>query len=566
MEHRRISESQNSTYYSSPEQAPVISDDLGGLVDFGCLDNISPPFYIEQTIVPAHQSFDSSITIQPELPNIVTANPYPQWPSNELCGDHKVPSSSVREIDSMAMLSASPSVHPSCVEIGLNNTQWGAPPMYQNIAGGLFGGNPSSQSFDTSPSDEGEQPNFITPPQETSPLPGAGQGPFQHDRHASSSSKLAENLDVVHLQQSHSNISHDATQTNASAPKAPTTTGLPTPEVSPDSVAPKLPFSSSKDLATRRKRQRPADLQPESNRSASYAGPMTNSPHLRTSPLSGKSSPVRRIRSTGRIQKPGTTTAHKSPRNLESCFKVAAMPQTQPKAEHHADNRHDSGTYDNSIIAPSPQSFPKLRQETWSEPPSLNTLPSSSWDNSVPSTLPSTHSPPESSWQGGPPDQAVMGLAMAPSHPTNYPLYSQPYPPQSAPSHITTFGVPYMSDGCEIPWSRPGFQHEPYRDDSQLPMPFRPNHLQHHSHSGPVNYYSPSGHPFQHYPPNMGAFLSYPPFQTRTPTPPHKALDIKVETGPPPPKELAQTTQEQKEYTFENSFAGDAHFLTGSKK
>lgn len=80
------------------------------------------------------------------------------------------------------------------------------------------------------------------------------------------------------------------------------------------------------DIASRRKRPRPAALQPEAQRSVSY-GPMTLSPTARMPSLGiAKQASVRRIKSTGnglnagngRIQKPGVAAAPLSPRNFHS--------------------------------------------------------------------------------------------------------------------------------------------------------------------------------------------------------------------------------------------------------
>jgi len=553
-----------------------MSDDLGALVEFECLNDAPLQYYHEHDTLSSSQSFDTSTTLQHDLSNTMNTDSYDPWSSNNLYGDAKAPMSSVQvhEIDSLGMVSASPSGHSSCVDFGLGNAQWTHPPIYQNTAGGQLVGNPSSQSFGTSPSEEGEHAKFITPPQETSPLPRPNQGPFQHDRQASNSSELAENLDTVHIQTSQAGLGLNANSAYVSGPNANSTTGLLTPEVSPDTIAPKLPFPSTHDLASRRKRPRPAALQPDSNRSASYAGPMTTSPHLRISPPgSGKMSPVRRIKSqgnnsnviAGRIKKPGATTAQISPRNLESCFKVAE-PQSSMDLDAH--RRQSSGANGNSLTALSPSTMLNRRQGTWPESPSHTALPSSSWDKSLNNNnMPYATSPPDSHWHPYQSGQSNINMAIHPPQPEYSQQFPHHYPPQSAPSHVTTFEVASMTpENFGVNWLNPPIQSEPYRDDTRLQGPFRPTHLQHHGHSGPFNYYQAPGPSFQTYTPHMGSLLSFPPCLNRPPTPPHKALEIKVETGPPPPKEMVQTSQDRKEYTFENSFAGDPHFLTGSKK
>ena len=569
MDYRRVSGSQNSACFSSPEQVPIMSDEMGAPVEFDCLNDLGSQCYAPHAIIPMTQSLETPMTVQTDISNGIVTAPYGQWPVNGFFDDSKMPAPAVQEIDPLTMLSTSPPLQSSCIDNGQGNLEWHHPPMYQNILGGNFIGNPSLQSFGTSPSEDSEQNKFITPPQEASPHPGFNQGPFQHDRQASSSSDLAENLDTVHIQPSQADLSLNRSCTNASAPDANTTTGLLTPEVSPDTLTPKH------GLLSRRKGPRPAALQPESKaRCASDVGPMT-SPRLRISPPnSGKPSPVRRIKSTGnslnvmtgRVKKAGATTAQLSPRNLESCFKVASRSESQPNVDNSASSRQTSGVNSTPLAAPSPQAFAK-RQGTWPESPEV-ALPSSSWDHGISGNVPFHLSHQETGWAPNQPDQANLGLGVSPPQAAHHQPYLYHCPPQSAPSHITTFdAASLMPDPLGSHWSAPSVQPEPYRDDTRLSMPYRPNHLPHHSHSGPLNFYQASGPPFQTFGHPMGTFLPFPPpFSARTPTPPHKALDIKVETGPPPPKEMRQSSQERKEYTFENSFPNDPHFATGSKK
>ena len=542
-----------------------MSDEMGA--DLQCLNEMSQQCYAPHAIMPMTQSLDMSARVQTDLSNSIIPAPYAQWSADGLYDDNKMPTPTVQEIEPLGILSTSPQLHSSYTDHGPGNLEWHNPPMYQNILGGNFIGNPSLQSFGTSASEDSEQTKLITPPQEASPHPGFNQRPFQHDRQASNSSDLAENLDTVHIQPSQADLSLNMSCIDGSAPDGNTNTGLHTPEVSPDALIPKH------GLLSRRKGPRPAALQPESNRSVSDVGPMT-SPRFRiSSPTSGKPSPVRRIKSTGnglnvmtgRVKKAGTTTAQLSPRNLESCFKVASRSESQPNADNPAHSRQVSEANSISLAAPSPQAFSK-RQGTWPESPKI-AVPSSSWDHGVPGNIPYHPSHPEAGWAPNQPDQANLNMRIHPPQPTHHLQYLYPCPPQSAPSHMTSFDPALMPEPLGSNWSTSSIQPEPYRDDTRLSMPFRPNHLQHHSHSGPLNYYQSSVPPFQTYAPSLGGFLSFPPqFSTRTPTPPHKSLDIKVETGPPPPKEMRQSSQERKEYTFENSFPNDPHFATGSKK
>ena len=576
VDYRRISDSHDPANFSSPEQAPIVSDDLGSAVGFSCLSDVSQPFYSHHSSIPISQGFDTSTTFSPDNANTGNLESYAGWPGTSVCIDDKLPTSSVQEISPLGLMSASPSVHSSYLDLSHGNPQWHPPPMYNTMVGGQLGGNPSSQSFATSASEEGEQISFITPPQETSPLPGAHQDRVQHDRQASNSSELAENLNIVHLQQSNTSIGLQGSGNSTSGQYQNNPTGLPTPEVSPDTAAPKLPFASGHDLASRRKRPRPAALQPEPNRAVSFAGQSTNSPGLRVSPpVSGKISPVRRVKSTGnpltvmtgRVKKSGTTVAQMSPRNLESCFKVASIPEDQPKAEKHSPNRQTSGTSGNSIAAPSPNHSDQHPQAAWPELATQVPLPSSSWQHGASEIVHDPTLPSEAGWPVQQTEYTNVNFGFSIPQSSHAPSLTYHLPPQSAPSHVTTFDAASVMPGHIAPeWQTSHIQPEPYRDDTRLSVTYRLSHPQHHSRSGPFEYYQSLASSQQAYGPPLGTFFPFAPFSSRTPSPPQKTLDIKVETGPPPPKEMTQTSQERKEYTFENAFADDPHFATGSRK
>lgn len=207
--------------------------------------------------------------------------------------------------------------------------------MYQNALEGYHHGNLSCQTFATSSSSDGEQPSLMTPPPRTSPLPFPPQDPFS--RRESSTADLTSDFNTIHLKQSRSSVgfSNEHSETTAAAPSL-TPNGTPPapphlqidanvtqpePSSAPahtDSIAPRL------DIASRRKRPRPAALRPEAQRSVSY-GPMTLSPTARVPSLGiSKTASVRRIKSTGnglnagngRIQKPGVAPGPISPRNF----------------------------------------------------------------------------------------------------------------------------------------------------------------------------------------------------------------------------------------------------------
>lgn len=209
--------------------------------------------------------------------------------------------------------------------------------MYQSSAEGYHVGNMSCQTFATTSSSDGEQAGLLTPPQRTSPLPFPPQDPFY--RRESVTADLANNFHTIHLRQSQSSMDFSAEPSEVPAlsashtpdgtPPAPPQlhidasmmhSDLPSDSTIGDSNTPRL------DIASRRKRPRPAALRPEAQRSVSY-GPITLSPTVRMPSLGvGKTASVRRIKSTGnglntgngRIQKPGAAMASMSPRTFHS--------------------------------------------------------------------------------------------------------------------------------------------------------------------------------------------------------------------------------------------------------
>ncbi|KAM0796233.1 hypothetical protein BDR22DRAFT_812372, partial [Usnea florida] len=171
------------------------------------------------------------------------------------------------------------------------------------------------------------------------------QSIFPH--RGSDSSDLAANFDTIHIQHSQTGLGGlRGTSHPASANSLASTTGLATPQVSPDVTVSKSPFvPGSFDLVAKKRRPQPLALHNDSSRSFSYTGPPTSSSHLRASPPgSSKQSPVRRIRSTGnnlnvmtgRVTKPGTVSAQMSPRNFESCFQLASLSESQTNASINA--------------------------------------------------------------------------------------------------------------------------------------------------------------------------------------------------------------------------------------
>ena len=481
----------------------------------------------------------------------------------------KIPTQAIAERDPFAwspgsFADASAQVQGQRFVHGSTNAQ--SQPIYHTAIDGSPVGNPSIQSLATTSSDGGEHQEFMTPPQGTSPMRSLNQSIFPH--RGSDSSDLAANLDTIHIQQSGTGLGGlRGTSNSASATAHVASTGLATPQVSPDAVISKSPLAAgSSDIIQRKRRPQPLALQNDSSRSVSYTGPVTSSSHLRASPPgSSKQSPVRRIRSTGnnlnvmtgRVTKPGTASAQMSPRNFESCFRVASLSESQPGASLNA---HISQTprADQSLLTPSSATFAPQAHATWpTYAPNCSPL-ASSWEQSV-------HDNTNPAYAG----QHGFGLPPSPPvyhHPASQIPFEQAHrqqqfsfhcPPQSAPPHLTSFfdaSPPMGADGFNAGWPTPSVTPpEPYRNAPQMPLPMRQNHTLHHSHSGPMNYYAGPQQNFLSSHPSIGSFQPYqPPFQSTPPAP--KELDIKIDIGPPVP---SQHGQEVKTYTFNHSTPKD---------
>ena len=431
--------------------------------------------------------------------------------------------------------------------------------FYHSAIDGSPIGNPSTQSFVTTSSDGGEHQEFITPPQGTSPMRSLNQSIFPH--RGSDSSDLAANFDTIHLQQSQTGLGGLRGISNpASANAHVPSTGLVTPQVSPDAVISKSPpVSGPSDLAARRRRPQPLALQNDSSRSVSYTGPATSSSHLRASPPgSNKQSPVRRIRSTGnnlnvmtgRVAKPVTTSAQKSPRNLETCWQLA-MSDPQPNASINA---HISQTprAEQVLLTPSSATFAPQVHATWPNYASSCSPLASTWEQNIhDSTNPAYAGQHGCNLPPSPPTypNSTPQMAFEQGHRQHqYPFYC---PPQSAPPRVTNFfetSPPPRPDGFNAGWPTPSVT-----PPAQIPLPMRQNHTLHHSHSGPMNFYAGPQQTFLSSHPSMGSFQPYQiPFQSTPPAP--KELDIKIDIGPPVP---SQHGQEVKTYTFNHSTPKD---------
>ena len=452
-----------------------------------------------------------------------------------------------------------------------DNTNAQPQPMYHTAIDGSPVGNPSTQSFVTTSSEGGEHQDFMTPPQGTSPMRSLNQSMFPH--RGSDSSDLAADFKTIQIQHSRTGLgglrrtSHPATANSLAS-----TTGLATPQVSPDATVSKSPFApGSFDLVAKKRRPQPLALHNDSSRSISYTGPVTSSSHLRASPPgSSKQSPVRRIRSTGnnlnvmtgRVTKPGTVSAQMSPRNFESCFELASLSESQTNASINA-HISQIPRPEPSLLTPCSATFAPQAHTTW---PNYSPL-ASNWEQSVHDTN-ATAYPAQHGFSLPPSPPVYQGAASHISYEQGHPQQQQfPFhpPPQSAPPHLTSFfndSPPMAADGFNAGWPTPSVTPpEPYRHGSQM-LPLRPNPALHHHHSqsGPMNYV-PGPHPSllsSH--PGMGPIqICHLPFQSTPPAP--KELDIKIDIGPPVP---SQHGQDVKTYTFSHSTPKD--FSTGNGK
>ena len=452
-----------------------------------------------------------------------------------------------------------------------DNTNAQSHPMYRTAIDGSPVGNPSTQSFVTTSSEGGEHQDFMTPPQGTPPMRSLNQSILLH--RGSDSSDLAANFDTIHIQHSRTGLGGlHGTSHPAPANSLASTTGLATPQVSPDATVSKSPFvPGSFDLVAKKRRPQPLALHNDSSRSFSYTGPVTSSSHLRASPPgSSKQSPVRRIRSTGnnlnvmtgRVTKPGTVSAQMSPRNFESCFQLASLSESQTNASINA---HISQTPrpEPSLLTPCSAGFAPQVHTTW---PNCSPL-ASNWEPSDYDSSATAYTA-QHGFSLPPSPPVYQGAASHISYEQGHPQQQQfPFhpPPQSAPPHLTSFfndSPPMAADGFNAGWPTPSVTPpEPYRHGPQM-LPLRPGHplIHHHSHSGPMNFVAGPQPSLLSSHPNMGPNqICHLPFQSTPPAP--KELDIKIDIGPPVP---SQHGQEVKTYTFSHSTPKD--FSTGNGK
>ncbi|KAL8655497.1 MAG: hypothetical protein Q9226_003024 [Calogaya cf. arnoldii] len=416
--------------------------------------------------------------------------------------------------------------------------------MYQNSTEGYHMGNLSCQTFATTSSSDGEQAGLMTPPPRTSPLPFPPQEIY--DRRQSLATDLASDFNTIQLRQSQSSMgfSNEPTEVPAlSASHTPDGTPPAPPQLHIDaSMMHSEPQTDSAthdsnvprlDIASRRKRPRPAALRPEAQRSVSY-GPMTLSPTARMPSLGlGKTASVRRIKSTGnglnagngRIQKPGAGPAPMSPRNFHSL-------SSNDFLNHNTRITHTSIQNTTPLTPLSPVKMEQQNQG-WT----------GHWANDEDSVTPTAFdaeahitSPPIT-----PHDNLIQ-----PSFGHVVPQFYH-WPPQSAPPQQTTFfDSPPMppTHFSHVNWQAPasvslqGYHEEPSQPIMRPPMTSNHGYLdlqplpsQNHAYQQMVFYQ----------PPFVGS------------SPPQKEIEIQVQVIPAP----EGLPQSRKTYTFNHTTPKD---------
>ncbi|KAL8794501.1 MAG: hypothetical protein Q9195_002974 [Heterodermia aff. obscurata] len=465
--------------------------------------------------------------------------------------------------------------------------------MYRIVENGLHVGNLSNQTFmSATSSSDGEQANMMTPPERPSPISLQSRDGF--DRRSSITGALTKEFqNGFHLQrQSSGQALYDqqlhASETGSISPVHASPSATPV-QWNDGSVPSTLSLDTSTDngvannkidLAARRKRPRPAPLiRPDAQRSFSYTGPLTSSPPSARKSLLNPSQPVRRIRSnldgfSGRVQKPRSTSAHQSPRNVESRFQNAFK------------SEQSSTTFQ---PPPTPLSAVHANDESLGIAPQLNDQPHqpvgspTAFEDSF--TL---NSPPITPYNVSPfPAERSQGVFLGHA-------FEAHQPPQSAPPQKTRFfsgdSPPIANSNLghlswqaphELPSNHfaepnpavvmqpqyhaaPGPYEQPpvsstYTQPQVYQNPLQPQLPSQHSFTPPQQLFQPS--PEQLY--QNAQQISYPQFHSppmalyhqnvyELQTQPQQ-LEIKVELGPQP----KGPPQPRKQYTFSNSTPDD---------
>ena len=442
--------------------------------------------------------------------------------------------------------------------------------MYQNSGDGFSGGNPSCHTFGTNSSSEGE-PGLMTPPPKTSPMPSLP--PDSQLRRGSNSSELANGVNTIRLHQPlprHGvyddmfcppatpslapGVDHSpkVTQPQSGAMDSPTALSI-------NSGAIKISAVPRVDLASRRKRPRPATLRPEPQRSQSYAGPLTASPTSKVPSFGlGPSPSVRRIKSTGqnmnavsgsRVSKSGLGSAQMSPRNFQSYLDAAGFPQPHVSNRHHTDPSQTSAPSFTPLTPLSPAKM-ELQPEVWQDYSPFVGPSAPGWDNNHDISTGNVY---EAGAEVASPPITPFNMDAFPRIFAGRPLQDSLYhcPPQSAPPQQSTFfGDPPnpLANSNQSSWLVPSstMPLEGYRDDSLMSM-------RRQSHVAQMGYQEPQPQFAGNYSrgvPSMGLVSST--FFNSSP-PPRKDLEIQVNLIPKP----QGAPLARKEYTFNHTTPKD---------
>lgn len=441
--------------------------------------------------------------------------------------------------------------------------------MYQNSLEGFSGGNPSCHTFGTTSSSEGE-PGLMTPPPKTSPMPSLPAD--SQLRRGSNSSELANGLNTIRLQQPlpRQGVYEDmfcppATPSLAPgvdhSPRVPQSqsgaTGSPT-ALSLNSGAIKISSVPRIDLASRRKRPRPATLRPDVQRSQSYAGPLTTSPTSKVPSFGlGPSPSVRRIKSTGqnmnavsgsRVSKSGLGSAQMSPRNFQSYLDAAGLSRPHVSNRQNTDASQASAPNFTPLTPLSPAKM-ELQPEVWQNYSPYVRPSAPGWDNNH---ALSTSNVYEASAEVASPPITPFNMDAFPRIFASRSLQDSLYHcPQSAPPQQTTFfgDSPNPAGSNNQPnWLVPSSAMPPegYRDDSSMSMR-RPMHMPQMGYQEPQLQFAGN---YSHGLPSMGLVSSN--FFSSSP-PPRKDLEIQVNLIPKP----QGAPLARKEYQFNHTTPKD---------
>ena len=447
--------------------------------------------------------------------------------------------------------------------------------MQGNVIGNGVLDNHSSQTLNSNTSSVGESNNLMTPPTNTPPLPWLSQ---EFDtRRASDSSELAHNVEGMHLQHGQWGLGLASTTTGPlTGSRVASAAGIATPETSPDQTAVKA-FAPSSDIASRRKRHRPAALRSDTNPSFSYGGPMTASPHSRRSSASlAAPTQVRRIQSQGqnlntqsfRVHKSATNSAQISPQNLQKYLEKQSLPQGLNRTAQGS-TTPVTATAQDSPSKPSASAASASRSPAEYQHEFHISRPINNWNSTnvynlphANSSVPDLHSVSSQSHPG-------LSIQLPSSQ-----FHSQPpsyhCPPQSAPPHQTAFfdDSPPTQNGPFPPPNWQGHQFTPFGSHSMgthTPPMRQPVHFTQHNNSGYLPPFAPSyqfpqdGSPMSGFP-GHNVFPTFPPSVLNGVPASPVELDIKVDVGPEP--KLASRFEK---FEFQHTFS-DKYGQNGEKK